>query len=189
MASAYISLDKHTYSRNDPTYVMETTLEAYTLADKRHTDTWEIHKTLTAATAEGTPMCAPAAYVITGRLGETNAPAAEYKFCDIEDLRERGNPCPSFCVRDKYHFALNMSKHWQVNPDAQICQEYPIHLGLTNFFWWHTRPGTHTHQTKYHLFFDSLTNEHFTDPIPLHRRPGGDSLRGCHPAAAALLPR
>ena len=126
----------------DPTaYVIDCPLEAYTLGDKRVTDTWGRHSLLDAALKEGVPVSTPFALIITARPKKGVQPHPDHKLETIEELRSAYNPCPVHCTRDKHHFSMNVSRYWQEDTQAPMCQEYPFSYALANFFWWHTRPN------------------------------------------------
>ena len=137
----YHTLRTSTYSVLDPCpYVMDCTLTGYTLSDKRGTDKWGLHPKINELRQDGVPISTPFALIITGRQPTALKPHADRAPATLHDDRDATNPVPVFSTRDKFHFSINLSRHWQVTPGAPMCQDYPYSYAYANFLWWHTRP-------------------------------------------------
>jgi len=137
----YHTLRTSAYSVLDPCpYVMDCSLEGYTLSDKRASDKWGLHHKINDLIKEGVPISTPFAMIVTGRQQTGHKPHNDRTAHTLHNLRDATNPAPAFCKRDKYHFSINMSRDWQEAPDAPMCQEFPYSYAYANFLWWHTRP-------------------------------------------------
>jgi len=136
----YYRLHSKSYTTVDPTpYVMDCSLEASTLSDRRASDRWALHPILAQQQREEVPTSTPFALIVTGRRAD-NKPHSDRPLHSLHAEREASNPAPDFCTRDKFHFDINLSRYWQESTDAPMCKEYPYSYGFANFLWWHTRP-------------------------------------------------
>jgi hypothetical protein len=130
--------DLRVYDGDD--YTMGCTLEGYTMDDKKASDTWDLHPMLRTREAEGVPPFAPFGHIITA--ASRKPPDYTCPPNEVKDRRAKENPCPLHTERTKYSFAMNLSKHWQEDIDAPMCQEYPYSFAIANYLWWHLQKGS-----------------------------------------------
>jgi hypothetical protein len=120
-------------------YTMGCSSEGYTLEDKKASDSWDIHPLLRTRDSEGVTPFSPFAFILTA--AQIRPP---FNGCSPDEVQARiatENPCPSHCERTKYSFSMNLSKHWQADIDAPVCQEFPYSYAIANFLWWHQEQG------------------------------------------------
>lgn len=120
-------------------YVISSSIDSYTLDDQRATDKWSIHPMLRTRAAEGVPHFAPFALIVTA--GVVKPTFAGHTPEDVHLKRDKENPCPPYTERTKNGFAINLSKHWQADLEAPICNEFPYHYAIANFIWWNMEEG------------------------------------------------
>jgi hypothetical protein len=72
LTTVYAGFIKHDYICVDPIpYVMDSDMEATTLADKRATDAWGVHPILIQRTQGGVPFATPFGLIVTARRDNT----------------------------------------------------------------------------------------------------------------------
>ena len=142
VAAVYVRLGESGYSDVDTPYTVECKQEATTLGTQRATDEWEVHPALLRRAQEGTPYGTPWAVILSARTKDSKPFPPDHN--DLMRHPKRfnkhlhdTNPAMASATRDKYRFALDISKHCQADPEAPQCKDFPMKHALANFVWWH----------------------------------------------------
>ena len=137
------------YTELTQPYIMESTLEARTLSDKRPTDTWGVHSLLQCRSEDNTPYGTPFGVILRATAKDGLKPrrdhgglsnASSTVFCD---KMESQNPKLAGSIRDKYRFAINLSRYWQdeSGDEKGDFKDFPYRYALANYLWWHCKPN------------------------------------------------
>ncbi len=136
----YTLLQVAGYTHFDHPYLVEATQDASTLGNQQATDSWGVHPLLRKRYEENTPYGTPFAVIIsaTTKLGKKFAAWDMIKTDPKKFAQnlENTNPATSNAIRDKYRFALNISKYSQRDLAAPQCKEFPMVQAYANFLWW-----------------------------------------------------
>ena len=134
----YKGLDTQGYTNIiDAPYIMDCDLEAWTMADRRAADNWEVHAMLQELADSHAPLSIPFALIVTGRVKGASPNRLDRDPTTLHSNRHTQNPCPPYSTRDKSRFSMNLSRYWQDDTKAPMCNEYPYAFAYANFFWWH----------------------------------------------------
>lgn len=145
MAEVTVAFVEKSYVRLAQPYLMESTLEAQTLSDKRATDTWGIHSLLQERNRNGTPYGTPFGVILRATVENGLKPRKDrVSLADagnkaFTDAMAKENPKLAGSIQDKYRFALNLSRNWQddTGENQGLYSQFPFRYALTNYLWWH----------------------------------------------------
>lgn len=149
MARVTVAFVQKSYIQLAQPYLMESTLEAQTLSDKRATDTWGIHSLLQRRNQDKTPYGTPFGCILRATAEGGLKPRKDHpNLVDagnpaFTDAMARGNPKLAGSIQDKYRFALNLSRNWQDDSGENKgpYSEFPFRYALANYLWWHCKPN------------------------------------------------
>ena len=148
MARVTVAFVERAYVVLAQPYMIDSTLEAHTLSDKRATDTWGIHSLLQSRNQSGTPYGTPFGCILRataeGGLKPRKDPPtlADAGSDAFTRAMAKGNPKLAGSIQDKYRFALNLSRYWQddTGENKGLYSEFPLRYALANYLWWHCKP-------------------------------------------------
>ena len=137
---------KTPFKQLEPLFTIGNSWQAFTLSDKQcNEDTWGLHWNIAEAAEAGQPTGVPLAYIITAH--KPNTPPVQEPFAwkagaqdKLAVHMKKNNPAPANSTRQRYRFEYNTSRDW--SSDKKACADFPWHMALANYFYWHTAKRT-----------------------------------------------